>query len=106
MEIIIGLVILVVAVWVIVRLTTMRGLRGDKYRFQVRCGRCGEIIAGQINFLNEASRDEEGKSPVYFCRKVVMGSGHCYQQVEVTFEFDENFKLLERQITGGEFVEA
>lgn len=104
MELVIGLALVVVVVWVIVRLTTVRVGRGEKYRFKVKCSRCGEIIAGQINFLNEASRDEEGKSPVYFCRKVLMGSGHCYQKVEATFEFDENFKLLERQITGGEFV--
>ncbi len=106
MELFIGLAVLVVVVWVIVRLIALRAPRGDKYRFQVRCGKCGEIIAGKVDFYTEASRDYDGEKTVYFCRKVLMGSGPCYQQVEVTLKFDENFKVLERQIRGGEFVEG
>ncbi|MEW6586699.1 MAG: hypothetical protein AB1442_13970 [Nitrospirota bacterium] len=104
MELVIGTVILFVVVWIIVRLTMVRSGRGGKYHFKVRCGRCSEIIAGRINFYNEASRDYEGDKLVYFCRKVLMGAGPCYQQVEVTLKFDQNGKVLERQITGGEFV--
>ena len=105
MELVIGTVILLVVVWIIVRLTMVRSARGEKYYFKARCGKCGEIIAGLINFYNEASRDYEGEKLVFFCRKVLMGGGPCYQQVEVTFKFDQNGRVLERQITGGEFVE-
>jgi len=78
---------------------------GRYHRFQVRCKRCGEILEGRIDLYNDPSLEDEGEKPVYFCRKVLMGSGHCYQQVETTFKFDEGRKILERQVSGGEFIE-
>jgi len=75
------------------------------FRFQVKCKRCGEIVEGTVDLYNDPSLEYEGGPPVYFCRKVLVGSGRCYHPVEVTFKFDENRKVLERQITGGEFVE-
>ena len=74
------------------------------HQFQVKCKRCGEILDGTVDLYNEPSQDYEGAKPVYFCRKVVMGSSRCYQQVEVTFKFDENRNVLERTAVGGEFV--
>jgi hypothetical protein len=76
--------------------------------FTVRCKRCGELIEGRINIYNDPSVDygEDGKA-TYFCRKVVMGAGKCYQQIEVTFRFDEaRKKVLERTVSGGEFVDS
>jgi hypothetical protein len=74
-------------------------------RFRVKCKRCGEILEGMLDLYNDPSLEFEGETPVYFCRKVLMGSGRCYQPVEVTFKFDESRKELERQIAGGEFGE-
>ena len=79
---------------------------GNYYSFSVKCKRCGEVIPGQVNIYNDPSLefDEKGK-PYYVCRKVLMGSGLCYQQVEAILKFDESRRVLDRQITGGEFVE-
>jgi len=79
---------------------------GRFYNFSVKCKRCGEIIAGQVNLSNEPSLefDEKGK-PYYICRKVMMGNQQCFQQIEVIFTFNEQRGVLDRQITGGEFVE-
>ena len=74
------------------------------FQFQVKCKRCGEIIEGRVDLYNDPSLDYDGKKPVYFCRKVVMGSGHCYQQVEVTFKFDENRNVLEQTAVGGDLL--
>jgi hypothetical protein len=74
------------------------------YQFQVKCKRCGETFSGKVDLYNEPSQDYEGEKAIYFCRKVLMGSGHCYQQVEATFKFDENRILIERMAVGGEFV--
>jgi hypothetical protein len=49
--------------------------------------------------------DEQGK-PYYICRKVLIGDKLCFQQIEVNFKFNEQRGLLDRQISGGEFVEA
>lgn len=80
---------------------------GPFYRLAVRCHRCGEVISGQVNLSNELSQDfeEVSDAATYHVRKVLMGSGRCFQQIEVTLKFDATRKLLEREITGGKFVE-
>jgi hypothetical protein len=79
---------------------------GKFYQFSTKCKRCGEIIRGQINVNNEPSFevDEQGK-PYYICRKVLIGDGHCFQQIEVVFKFDESRHVTDRKISNGEFVE-
>jgi hypothetical protein len=74
----------------------------DFYTFDVTCDRCGETIEGKINISNDLSLDDEGG---YFVRKVLIGGGRCFQQVEATFKFDASRKLQDRQISGGNFVE-
>jgi hypothetical protein len=78
---------------------------GTMHPFLVKCKRCGETIQGQINVNNEPSLelDEKGK-PYYTCRKVLIGSGHCFQRIEVVFKFDENRRVLDQEITGGDFI--
>jgi hypothetical protein len=79
---------------------------GTFHSFSVQCKRCNEIIHGQVNVNNEPSLelDEKGK-PTYTCRKVLIGNGHCFEQIEVVFSFDENRRVLEQKIVGGSFVE-
>lgn len=74
----------------------------DFYTFNVRCNRCGEAIEGKVNLANDLSIDDEGG---YVARKVLMGSGHCFQQIEVILHYDAEKKLQEREINGGKFVE-
>jgi hypothetical protein len=76
------------------------------HRFTVRCLRCGELIEGKINVYNDPSAEygAAGKA-TYHCRKVLVGSGGCYQKIEVTFEFDEDRRVRERSVSGGEFVD-
>ena len=75
------------------------------YQFYVKCKRCGEILEGRLDRYNDPSLEYEGETPEYFCRKVLVGSGPCYQPVETTFKFDEDRNVLERQVSGGEFVD-
>ena len=79
---------------------------GTFHKFAVKCSRCGEIIQGQINVNNDPSleHDPNGR-PYYVCRKVLIGSGRCYQQIEVVFHFNAQRGVIDKQITGGEFVE-
>ena len=78
------------------------------YVFEVRCKRCGEIIEGRVDVYNDPSVEYENGNNVYYCRKVLMGDGsnHCYQQVEVGLKFDTKKDVIERTISGGEFVEG
>jgi hypothetical protein len=75
------------------------------YSFAVKCNRCGESIEGRIHLYNDLSVEYEGNKNIYSGRKVLMGGGKCFQQIEVELKFDEARKLLEKHITGGQFVE-
>lgn len=77
------------------------------YPITVKCLRCGEVLSGQVNLNSELSPeyDDSGRSSSYFVRKVLMGRERCFQQVEVALTFDAGRRLVDRQITGGAFVE-
>jgi hypothetical protein len=72
----------------------------------VKCNRCGEVIRSRVNLYNDLSLeyDESGKA-IYFCRKVLIGEGHCFQRIEVELTYDANRKLINREISGGQFLE-
>ncbi len=76
--------------------------RSNFYTFDVQCERCGETIEGRVNMSNDLSMNE---SEGYHVRKVLMGSGHCFQQIEVILEFSTARRLLDKQVSGGKFVE-
>ena len=78
------------------------------YWVTVQCHRCGEQIKGRVDLRNDLSPeyDDNGKTMHYYCRKVLMSSeAHCFQQIEVILKFDTNHKLIDKEITGGKFVE-
>jgi len=75
------------------------------YTFTVKCKRCDEIINGRIDLDNDLSADYEESGDVYHVRKVLMGENKCFQRVESIFKFDSNKQMLEKDITGGEFIE-
>jgi hypothetical protein len=71
------------------------------YWVYVRCRRCGEPIRTRIDLRNELSPRDEGG---YFVRKTLVGSGRCFERVEVTLIFDENRRLVDREIAQGDFI--
>lgn len=80
---------------------------GSFYTLAVQCSRCGEVIGTQINLNNDLSIDygEGEDKATYFCRKVLVGGERCFHPVEVRLRFDADRHLIDRQITGGRFVE-
>lgn len=73
------------------------------YTVTVQCARCGETLHARIHLGNELSATEAGG---FFCRKVLIGSQRCYQPVEIELTFDAQRQLLDRQITGGRFLDG
>lgn len=73
----------------------------------VKCNRCGEIIKARIDLHNDLSINygEREEDTTYFCRKMLMGSRQCYQQVEVELTFDSKRNLVQKEIRGGTFIE-
>ena len=74
------------------------------YIFNIKCNRCGEIIAGRVDLDNDLSLMDEGEG--YIVRKGLIGGNRCFQQIEVELNFDSSRQLREKNISGGEFVNA
>lgn len=74
------------------------------YVFRVKCNRCGEIIEGRVDLDNDLSLEYEDDRNVYFGRKVLMGSGRCFQQIQVEMKFTSSRALIEQQAQGGQFT--
>jgi hypothetical protein len=72
----------------------------------VKCNRCGEKISGRVDLWNELSPEYEGGTEGYICRKVLMGSGICFQRIEVQLTFSGKKRLLSQEVIGGEAIEA
>lgn len=72
-----------------------------------KCNRCGEIIKCRIDLRNDLTIDygDSGKDISYYCRKVLIGEQRCYQPIEIELIFDAKKKVVQRQISGGEFVD-
>jgi hypothetical protein len=77
-----------------------------EYWIAVRCKRCGEVIRARVNLSNDLSPEYDGETLTYICRKVLIGEKRCFQQVEVWLKFDASRKLIDREISGGSFVDG
>ena len=75
------------------------------YWVTARCSRCGETIRARVNLSNDLSPEYDGETLTFVCRKVLIGEARCFQQVEVWLKFDQNRKLLAREISGGSFAD-
>ena len=75
------------------------------YWYTVRCKRCGEEIKARIDLRNDLTIDYDAGDGSYYCRKVIIGGGYCFQQIEVQMRFNTKRLLIDRQIEGGQFVD-
>ena len=72
----------------------------------VRCRRCGEAIrirADRRYDLVSEMRDPGEAGPAYTLHKDIVGE-RCFQRIAVDLAFDHRQRIVERQITGGEFL--
>ena len=79
------------------------GQNRDGYWVYVRCHRCGEVIKTRIDLRNDLSPGEAGGFKV---SKTLVGNQRCFERIETTLLFDENRKLVERNILRGDFITA
>ncbi|RMF42211.1 MAG: hypothetical protein D6755_11710 [Anaerolineae bacterium] len=83
-----------------------RQYRSPLYPVHVRCARCGEDITANVNLHHDLSLldDPTEDGGAYISRKVLVGSGRCFQRVHLTLYFDQNRKLVAHEAVGGELV--
>lgn len=73
------------------------------YWIYVRCRKCGEAIRTRVDLLNNLSQNDEGG---YTVSKTLVGNRLCFERIEVVLTFDENRRLLSRDISRGDFITA
>ncbi|MBN1287011.1 MAG: hypothetical protein JXB47_16545 [Anaerolineae bacterium] len=71
--------------------------------FYVRSHRCDEVIQVRLDRRNDLSQ-ADFETPGYYARKLIVGT-KCFDRMEAEFWFDQNRQLVEKKVTGGEFVE-
>lgn len=90
-------------------LERLRGRAGGERRprdpdgiyLYVRCGRCGQKLKVRADRRFDLLRDmDEGG---YVLRKEMMDST-CFSLMYATVRFDEDYRVVSREIEGGEFI--
>ena len=79
---------------------------GRSLWISVQCDRCGEVIRTRVDLTNELTAGFGEGEAAFFCRKVLIGNQGCYLPIEVRIKFDARRSLVEKQITGGKFMEG
>jgi len=72
----------------------------------VRCRRCGETIhvrADRRYDLVSEMRDPGESGPAYTMHKDIVGA-RCFQRIAVDLAFDGRLQIIDRGITGGDFL--
>ncbi|KPK90090.1 MAG: hypothetical protein AMJ88_16660 [Anaerolineae bacterium SM23_ 63] len=76
------------------------------YWVYIRCDDCGEKLRTRIDLdfdLSDQYNDTEDEIN-YFCRKTLIGSERCFSPIEVKLTFDEQRRLIDKKIQGGQFI--
>ena len=69
----------------------------------VKCNRCGELVSTRISINRDLSADYDNGG--YICRKILTGSGLCFNKMHVEMQFNGSRRLVSREVSGGEFAE-
>jgi hypothetical protein len=72
----------------------------------VQCNRCGEKLSTRVDLMADLTvrYSEGGGADVYYTRKTLIGSELCFQPIEATLTFDVRRQLIDKEITGGEYI--
>ena len=87
---------------------TASGSPDRGFRIYTRCDRCGEKLSTRIDLYTDLTirYAEGGGKDVYYTRKGIIGSGLCFEPIEVILTFDPKRNLVEKEISGGQFITA
>jgi hypothetical protein len=69
--------------------------------FYVKCGKCGTPVKIRVDRRHDLLRDYERGG--YVLHKEVM-DGTCFQLFNFTVHFDDRYRIVDREIEGGEFI--
>ena len=79
---------------------------GDFIPIVVKCGKCGEEITIMVNRTTDLQSlylEPGEKGAAYRLKKEILGK-NCPNLINITVDFDRNYGILSRDISGGEFA--
>lgn len=79
-----------------------RGADSGMY-YYIRSRRSGEIVQVRLDPNQLSPEYENDRVAGYFTHKVVVGQ-RSFERMEAEFNFDTNKRLVEKTVSGGEFV--
>jgi hypothetical protein len=72
----------------------------------VRCKKCGEALKTRADLDHDLSVDYDGEGDQsYLNRKTMVGGSGCFQRIEIELKFNHKRLLVNREISGGNFIE-
>ena len=72
----------------------------------VRCRKCGEALKTKVDLDHDLSVDYYGEGDQsYLNRKTMVGGSGCFQRIEIELIFNHKRQLINREISGGKFIE-
>lgn len=83
-------------------------LKGDFIPFAVKCDKCGEEIRINVNRRTDIQSlytEAGGKGAAYTLKKEILGR-KCPNLINITVDFDRNYRILSRNISGGKFISS
>jgi hypothetical protein len=69
--------------------------------FYVQCNCCGEKLRIRVDCSNELQRDYDTGG--FFLRKEMM-DGRCFQLMYAEISFDDRYRVICQDVTGGRFI--
>lgn len=73
----------------------------DGFFFYVACDNCNVHLRLRVGRSYDLEREEGGG---YFWRKTIV-DGRCFRKMEAIVQFDSAYRVVEKEIEGGRFVE-
>jgi len=81
--------------------------QADFIPFKVKCERCGEEILINVNRRTDLQNlylEQGEKGVAYNLKKEILGK-KCPNLIRIDVDFDRNYRILNKGISGGNFVE-
>ncbi len=76
----------------------------DFIEFKMKCNNCNEVVTVGVNLKYDLQQDLDSEAGGYILKKEVQDS-KCFRVMILTAKFSLNKDLIDKSISGGEFVD-
>ena len=80
------------------------GSSEDFIEFKVKCNNCSEVITVGVSLKYDLQQDMDSEAGGYILKKEIQDS-KCFRVITMTAKFNMNKDLIDKSISGGEFID-